>query len=753
MFVRVFPTPKPEPSVWLSRLLIGLGGVLLLLSPTALIASRTNANNGVLRVSYGVLHPLFAVYFVGTLAYSLALLARKQKVLKGAEKLQAGYVLLAVTSAGFGATATNLLAPLLLKTSRFSPYGPVFSILLIALIAHSIIRYRLMNISLVIRRGATYVLATAVAAAAFLFLAWTIAGIVSTRHTELPLWLGLSSALLVALLFNPLKLTIQNWLDLYFFREPYDYQRRIREVTRTMATVLHLPALLDYSCDAIAKTMHAESVTLYILNPSRAEFVPAVRRMSANLASKPEPQPIPAHSPLAEFMSKTSAHVVGNELRRHERSPDGLAAAKELQDLSAELALPIVRDQTVRGFILLGPKLSGDAYFSEDLDFLTTLVSQAAIAMKNAQLYSEVLLANEYIENILTTMESGVIAVAADGKVTLFNSAADQLTNNRGNQVKGLDLICLPETIAAALRATLSDGQARSQLEMSIERRAGDVTPIICSTSPLLSGDAGVLGAVAVFSDLSRVKRLEDEKRQAERLASIGALAAGIAHEIKNPLVAIKTFAELLPERFSEEDFRSDFLNVVIREIDRIDDLVARLRGLATTPANASMPLDLRGPIQETLALLRGQLEQRQIAVDFTCEANSPFVVGDWAQLKQLFLNLFVNSIEAMSANGQLSIRIHAVESARGRAIIAEVSDTGIGIPDLILNRIFDPFFTTKERGSGLGLSICRGIADAHRALIRAENKQDHSGTTVTVEFLAFGGSPVVVSTSADMPA
>src|SRR5262249_7867797 len=160
------------------------------------------------------------------------------------------------------------------------------------------------------------------------------------------------------------------------------------------------------------------------------------------------------------------------------------------------------------------------------------------------------------------------------------------------------------------------------------------------------------------FSDLTRLKTLELEKRRAERLASFGALASGVAHEIKNPLVAIRTFAELLPERFADVDFREDFSKVVIQEIARIDDLVGPLRGIAATAPKQAGSVDIRHPLRDTLLLLRAQLEQTRTTVHTECPDVLPLVPVDEAQLKQLFLNLLLNAIEAMGAGGSISIQL-----------------------------------------------------------------------------------------------
>jgi signal transduction histidine kinase len=190
----------------------------------------------------------------------------------------------------------------------------------------------------------------------------------------------------------------------------------------------------------------------------------------------------------------------------------------------------------------------------------------------------------------------------------------------------------------------------------------------------------------------------------------------------------------LLPERFGDVEFREDFSKVVIKEISRIDDLVARLRGLAATGPQQVGAVDLRDPINDTLALLRGQLEQTRTAVVREFEDPAPFVSIEDSQLKQLFLNLFLNAIEAMGTDGTLTVRITRRHAQGLPLIVVDVSDTGPGISDTVAANIFDPFFTTKARGSGLGLTICRGITDAHRGTIRAERNLAGPGTVIVVE-------------------
>jgi len=735
LFVSVFPVAQPRPPRRVTRVLIGAGLVACLISLTPLIAAGTSGVNGILKMSYGPLHPIFGVYLVSTLGYSLYLLYKKALILSGIERLQVRYIFIAVSLPLLGGTITNLLIPIALNSSRFSQYGPLFSIPMIAVIAHAIIRHRLLNTRLVIRRGVAYLLTISAAAAAFSFLLNLLSGTFVSRPQEVPLFLEVLLGLFIAIAFQPLLRNVQGWLDRYLFRERYDYQRTVREISRTMASILDLQPLLAYACDAITKTVQPEHVTVYTTERAAGELRRLVTHTTiASLRPSPT-ELIPATSPLVSRLSRDQRLLITHEVRRGIAAPGQETLIDELLRLQADVVLPLIQDGDLKGLFAIGRKLSGDPYFADDIDLLTTLLSQATIALKNAQLYSQVVLANEYIENILTTIESGVVAVDALGQITLFNAAAERLTGLSSLAVKTTSLSQLPSTLGDLLAGTLSDGLPRTQVETIIPSTSGVLTSVICSTSALLNRNGTMHGAVAVFSDLTRLKTLEDEKRQAERLASIGALASGIAHEIKNPLVAIRTFAELLPERFTEEDFRNDFAKVVITEIDRIDGLVARLRGFATPSAQSLVPIDIRVPIEDTLVLLRGQLEQSQLSVALDFPDDLPPIAGDLSQLKQLFLNLFINAIEAMRPGDEISVRALLRGGQSGRTIHVQVSDTGTGIPNDLLGQIFDPFVTTKKSGSGLGLSISRGIADAHRATIRAENNRRGRGATIFMDF------------------
>jgi PAS domain S-box-containing protein len=385
--------------------------------------------------------------------------------------------------------------------------------------------------------------------------------------------------------------------------------------------------------------------------------------------------------------------------------------------------------------IAVGPKLSGDAFYQHDLDLLMTLANQAGVAIKNAQLYAAVVVANEYIENIAATIESGVIAIDAAGRVAMFNRAAEQLTGLVAETTKGAAADVLPTCLAEPLLATAADGQPRTQPEVElapvVPAPDGPASrPVICTISPVRDPVGAVLGAVAVVSDLTPLKELEVERRRAEQLAYFQALASGIAHEIKNPLVAIKTFSQLLPRRRGDARFLEEFGRISTREIDRMQRLVDRLRTLSRPAGGPRQPIDIRVPLADVLELVRPTLEEKSLVLVASLGADAGIVLGNHPELEQLFLNLVLNAHEVTPSGGTVMLEVSRTETH----VTVMVSDSGPGIPPELTERVFEPFFTTKARGSGLGLAISAGIAQAHGARLRADNRPA-GGAIFTVEF------------------
>ena len=736
LFSTVFPTSTPTPPTSIVRVFSIAAVAAFITSFSPLILRSTSSLDGVLRVHYGPLHLPFAIYFVSCLGFSLYLLTRKLLLLSGLQKLQVRYLFLGVLVAAIGATIANLVIPVVFGRSQFSRYGPLFGMLMVAVIAHAIIRHRLMDIKVFIQKGVVYVSAILASALVFVLASETLKRLGAYQRDNISIPEALLVALVLAIAFQPLRNFIHTSLNRYLYRESYDYQKTVRDASHHLSTILELDPLLDYLVNVIEHTFRAESVAVFLRRSPDQAFSRALPGASSSTASPSSRSTlIESTSPLVRLLSHRRDTLVREEAMRHIQDTARHSAALSLSQLGGDVAFPLLENQALVGIIVVGPKRSGDAFFADDIALLETLLSQAAIAMTNAQLYREVVLVNQYVDNILSTMDSGVIAVNASGDISLFNSAAERLTGLHRATLLHDSYSRLPSSLSVPLKDIIDIHRPRLQFETLIHQPDGTSVPVVCSTAVLRNSIGNVHGALVVFSDLTRLKNLEREKRRAERLSSFGALASGVAHEIKNPLVAIRTFAELLPERYTDVDFRDDFSKVVVTEVARIDGLIDRLRGIAATTPTHIGAVDIREPISDTLALLRAQFEHTHTTVRCHFEDSDHLVSVHESQLKQLFLNLFLNSVEAMGTSGELTIRLCKRDQHDRSWVVVEVSDTGPGIPEPLRTSIFEPFFTTKPTGSGLGLAICRGIADAHRGTIRADSRPNEPGTTIVVEF------------------
>ena len=614
--------------------------------------------------------------------------------------------------------------------------GPYFGLVLVALVAHAIIRHRLMDLRLVIHRGITFAIAMLVSlipVAVLIMFAWPRLSLHLETH-ELVILLAM--IVMVSLLIPLTRDAAGRLLDRYVYRTHANYQRTVREASKALTGVLDLKVLLPFLTHTVVTSTQSEGVAIYLKD--RDGF----KRAASDTHPRGSGFDTPDRAPAAvmRVLIESKDLLVTDEIPRARATEDGRLQHAELSRLNWALLLPLLSENVVIGVIAVGPKLSGDPFYPQDLDLLMTLANQAGIAVKNAQLYAQVMLANEYINNIVATIESGVVAIEATGEIALFNRAAAQLTGIRADRALGQPVTTLPVCLSEALQASVAAGRAFTQPE--IELSDGAVTrPIICTTSPLCDPAGGVLGAVTVFSDLTPLKELEAGRRRAERLAYFEMLASGIAHEIKNPLVAIKTFAQLLPRRHTDARFVEEFGRIATREIGRMERLLERLRTLARPSDRPRHPLDLRLPIGDALETMRAAFEEKNIVVSVALGREPCTILGDHAELEQLFLNLLMNAHEATPPRGMLRIELVMT----GGHAMAAIIDTGPGVPAALLERVFEPFFTTKKQGSGLGLAICAAIAQTHDATLRAANRRT-GGAVFTVEFRAPTGAPVRVN-------
>ena len=728
--LKSFPQGARFGGQWDLALFVTGGVVMALLSFSPLVYREAVIHNGIHQGFYGPLYPVFGAYVLGCFIVCVATLWWRYQRATGLARLQLQYVLVGVIVPVAASVTTNLVFPLFFGTSVLSNYGPLSTIPMIGVIAHAIIRHRLMDIRVIVRHGTVYALTGVVLAAPAVALVVAVGIWVPSAAGKVVLDALIVGA--VAILAAPLRNCLDGVFNAYVYRERYNYHETVREATQRLAQLQPINTLLIDLCGVVERAVRPEGASLWLPVPDIAGYRMSVRRGRQLDPQAGTPDIIAETSPLAGWLSLHRQLLLRDD--RAPADPGWQGAVAELSSLGAQIAVPIGADRGLEGILLIGPKLSGDPYFNEDVALLGALAAEAAVALANARLHQDVVRAREQIEAILETMPSAVVVVNQSGQIEWFNDVAERLTGLPANAVLGRELPA-SHPFASLIRDTLIDRQARQE-EVELPGDSVLRIPLVCSVAPLVGPQGEVRGAVCVGSDLSRVKELEAETRRVERLASFGAMASGIAHEVRNPLVAIKTHFQLLPDGCTcgAQEEQRQFAAVATREIDRIDMLLERLTEMRDFPRTGFSPVNLSEVLADTLLLLQAKLSRDSVTVVRELEADC-WVQGDREQLEQLFLNLLVNAKEAVAGRGEITIRCWMRKEDPKRAAIVEISDSGPGIHDAVRETLFEPFVSTKPHGGGLGLAICRAITDAHRATIRASNKARGSGATITVEF------------------
>jgi len=717
IFVSVFPLKRALTVTRDIKIFTAIGFVFFFLSFTPFIIHDVSIETWGVKDHCGPGISLFAIYFLACMFWAIVgRLYMQSYRTRGVERLQIQYLAMGITVSTVIGVMTNLLIPMFFKSSYFAGFGPSFSIIMIGFIAHTIVRYKLLQIHLVLRKGFVYSLSIVIAAGSFIFLL-----LYSQRILED--FLGFSSllssaiiALVIAIAFQPLRLYIQGIFDRYLYRESYSYHSTLLEISRSLASILNLDQISHYIYNIIYNTMHPDRVYLYLLG-TQVDWMQLVLAHSAMETNASPPGRLSVGSRLITYIASKKDIVLREELMRlsSERGIESVIA--EMHRLEIDVVVPIMLEGRLTAVLMLGPKLSGDIYSIEDMGLLVTMANQAAVAINNAQLYEEVRRVRDYNESILANMESGVITVDKQGMVMLFNHAAARIflldkNTSVGQHISGISPILTDKVMDA-----LESGNTCSNLEVALPQE-GESLPLMISTTILKGIRDDIEGVILVFSDLSRIKELEEERNQAERLAYVGGLAAGLAHEIKNPLVSIKTFAQLLPDKFDDQEFREVFSQLVVKEIERIDLLISQLLGFARSTQAEMMPMNIKDPLDEMLLLLSNRLQERLIETKKHYPPGSVLVFADGGKMKQLFINMFINAIEAMPDGGSLNIDIAPYDRDGDKWFRIMIANTGGKIPPEMKQKVFMPFYSTKPGGTGLGLSICQKIIHEHGGTI-----------------------------------
>lgn len=390
-------------------------------------------------------------------------------------------------------------------------------------------------------------------------------------------------------------------------------------------------------------------------------------------------------------------------------------AVKELQVLGGRLAAPLMRNGRVCGALVLGERASGGEYSPEERELLM-LVARTASAVLERRLPAEVSESSRNaVEGVFQHMDAGVIAVAADKTISMINRAAETLLEVRDTDLLGRSVQKLGSGFADVALRCLADGQLRKRQQVHDAAVGYD---LVLNAQPMESG-----GVVIVFD------RAPETRSGAEDIAYSPFwefLSSRVAQEIKNPMVAINTFAQLLPRKYDSEDFREAFGEVVQKEVRRINGVVETLFEFARNPRLTLERCNLNETVQGILHSFEEELVKRAIQLETQWDKAVNNTEIDPVFFSQALHNVVQNSIDAMPGGGKLRVSTHNED---GRAEV-RVADTGPGVDKENADRIFMPFFSTKEKGMGLGLSLAQRIMRQHQGELRLVANGEGGGST-----------------------
>ena len=550
----------------------------------------------------GIVYPFFAISFICTIGFSHYILVKYFRKAEGQTRNQIRYLLFAAIIGFFGGASTFLPN----FNIEVFPFGFYLISIYVLIISYAIAKHRLMDISIVLKKGTTYVLLTLLLFVPSFLLITFSQRLFFNQINYLFSAIIFLLLLLVADLFYRIKPETERAVEQFLFRGRYDYRETLGKFSKAMVSILDLQSLSKQIVESITQTMGVEKASLFLWNEEKGGYSLFESKNVKMTASTPF---LSKSDPLPHYLQKIGEIIIREELAKGANIPEINDVVKKMSLLEAEVSIPFISKGELIGMINLSHKFNKDIYSHEDIELLSTLANQTAIAIENARLYEDLKRSKSYI-------------------------------------------------------------------------------------------------------------------RRADRLASLGTLTAGLAHEIRNPLVAIKTLTQLLPERIDDVEFRTQFLQIASGEVDRISSLVTELLDFAR-PSNPKLELeDINAILDGMILLVSTETKKKQIDITKDYSSDVPPIEIDREQIKQVFLNVLLNGIEATSQNGKITVRTRYFMKPGGDPYTQiEFTDTGCGIPEEYIEDIFNPFFTTKSTGSGLGLSISNQIIQDHRGYIDVESR------------------------------
>jgi PAS domain S-box-containing protein len=594
-------------------------------------------------------------------------------------------------------------------------------------LAYAVVKHRLMDVELIFRRTIAYTLAVA----AILGISLLTIGLTNViladeePHTTI---IALLSTLVVILLFTPVKSRIQEGIDRLFYRERYNSRKALLRLSQDLnADLEDLGRMSERLLEGVGAALGLNAMAVFLPDGDGAFRIFRSRGCPEGATSVRLPARGALLTRLAEGQpvnAETSAETF-----------------PEAGPLNLTCYFPCRVGDEVIAVLGVGRKDGLDPLNSEETDILQTLAAQAATAIMNGRLYhslrekaEELQGLTEYNENILESIDSGMLVLDLEGQVVRWNRAMEGLYGKSREDVLGRSLDdILPPSFLEALRGSLVLG-GREEIahiyKLHLPTADGRGLMVNVSVAPFQIGSGERCGTVLILDDITARVRLEEQLQHSEKMASIGILAAGVAHEVNTPLAGISSYTQILKGLIDSRDPRAALLDKIEKQSFRAAKIINNLLNFSRSAGAEMERLDVNKTLLDVLSLIEHQLEASKIRVRKELASELPPVRGNENRVQQVFFNLILNARDAMPRGGWLTL----TTSGDGDTVVVEVSDTGVGIKREDVKRIYDPFFTTKGigRGTGLGLSVSYGIVQEHGGAIFVDSVPGQ-GTTFQV--------------------
>jgi two-component system NtrC family sensor kinase len=619
----------------------------------------------------------------------------------------------------------------------------------------AIVKHNLLDIRVVLRKGTAYVLTSAVAAVPFIviFLLTTKVFI----DVDFPLWVYFVVAIALALILPQLWQRVQRWVDSWYFRDRYDYLKALETFSQQTQSLTDYAGLGSTMVNLLAKALRSSNVYLLQPLPPDNDFTTVYTNGSNN--------PAPAvylkkESAIVKWLERSNGMLSYGDIEIIPQLQGTTSKEKQiLQQVSAELIFPLKAPTgQLSGILILGKKLSEQPYNSEDKQLIYTICNHMSTNLENMRLYNEsqqevkerkqaeesLRLQQAYFQQLFDNSPDAIVMLDNTDRVVQINDGFERLFGYQAEEIKDrfINELIIPEDNAeeaATLSRTALCGKA-ARVETVRKCRDGSLIDVSALGYPI-HFDSKTVGVYVIYSDITERKQAEEREKELQRelylssrLASIGELAAGVAHQLNNPLTGVLGFSQRLLRKSTDEEANQD-LKRIYTETERAAKIVQNLLTFARRRQPNKEYSDVNNIVQSALELRAYELKTSNIEVITNLAPDMPKIMLDFHQIQEVFLNLILNAEQAMTeanSGGKLTIK---TEKNKGY-VMCTFSDDGPGISPENLDNVFDPFFTTKgERGgTGLGLSVCHGIIGEHGGKIYAKIKPN-KGATFFVEF------------------